>query len=134
MRVDFTIPGKPVAKQRPRKGAQGRFYTPARTMRFEQDVATAYLAAGGPRRAIYCGPVDMHIALTRPRPTSWPKWKSTVSNVTARPDADNLAKSVIDGLNGVAYHDDAQVTYLSVSKEWGTQWSVKVTIETEEAS
>ena len=130
MRVDFTIPGKPVAKERPRKGALGQFYTPARTMRFEQDVATAYLAAGGVKRPDYIGEVSMHITLTRPYPTSWPKWRCA-GGATAKPDVDNLIKGLLAGLNGVAYHDDAQVTYLSVSKEWGTQWSVKVTIQTD---
>ena len=133
MRVEFTIPGKPVAKQRPRKGAQGRFYTPARTMRFEQDVATAYLAAGGVKQPDYIGEVSIHITLTRPYPASWPKWRRNPLAATARPDADNLAKSVADGLNGVAYHDDAQVTYLSVSKEWGNDWSMRVIIETDGA-
>jgi len=131
MRVDFTIPGQPVAKQRPRKGALGQFYTPARTMRFEQDVATAYLDAGGVKRPDYIGPVDVWVTLTRPYPTSWPKWRHTSEAATAKPDVDNLAKSVIDALNGVAYHDDAQVAYLSVSKEWGNDWSLRVIIETD---
>jgi Holliday junction resolvase RusA-like endonuclease len=102
-------------------------------MRFEQDVATAYLAAGGVKQPDYIGEVSMHITLTRPYPTSWPKWRRGPVAATARPDADNLAKGVADGLNGVAYHDDAQVTYLSVSKEWGNDWSMRVIIETDGA-
>ena len=35
---------------------------------------------------------------------------------TRKPDADNVAKSVLDALNGVAWLDDAQVTHLSVRK------------------
>jgi len=131
MRVDFTIPGQPVAKQRPRKGALGQFYTPARTMRYEKDVAAAYLAAGGPKHPDYIGPVEMSITLTRPYPTSWPKWRRNPIAATAKPDVDNLAKSVADALNGIAYHDDAQVAYLSVSKEWGNDWSLRVIIETD---
>lgn len=33
-----------------------------------------------------------------------------------RPDTDNLAKSVMDALSGVAWHDDAQVCQLSIGK------------------
>lgn len=35
---------------------------------------------------------------------------------TTKPDVDNIAKLVMDGLNGVAYHDDKQVIQLHVSK------------------
>ena len=33
-----------------------------------------------------------------------------------RPDIDNLAKFVLDGLNGLAYHDDRQVVKLVIYK------------------
>ena len=35
-----------------------------------------------------------------------------------KPDIDNLAKSTMDAINGVAYTDDAQVTCGSFSKRW----------------
>ena len=35
---------------------------------------------------------------------------------THKPDADNIAKIVLDALNGVAWLDDAQVTSLTVVK------------------
>ena len=35
---------------------------------------------------------------------------------TKKPDGDNIAKAILDSLNGVAYHDDSYVTELSVSK------------------
>ena len=34
-----------------------------------------------------------------------------------KPDADNIAKLVLDALNGVAYHDDSQVSALLVVKD-----------------
>lgn len=36
-----------------------------------------------------------------------------------RPDLDNIIKSVKDGLNGVAYHDDSQVWRVTATKVWG---------------
>lgn len=34
-----------------------------------------------------------------------------------KPDLDNLAKSVLDALNGIVWRDDAQVASLSMSKQ-----------------
>lgn len=38
--------------------------------------------------------------------------------VQKKPDADNIAKTVLDALNGYAYQDDAQVVVLSIVKVW----------------
>lgn len=45
-----------------------------------------------------------------------------------RPDADNIGKIICDGLNGVAYKDDAQVYMLLVEKRWADIPRVEVTI------
>ena len=37
---------------------------------------------------------------------------------TLKPDADNIAKIVCDGLNGIAYTDDKQIVSLTVLKVW----------------
>ena len=37
--------------------------------------------------------------------------------VTKKPDSDNIIKIVLDGLNKVAYHDDAQICKLSFEKK-----------------
>jgi len=46
-----------------------------------------------------------------------------------KPDADNLAKFVMDALNGTYYHDDSQVYSLSVLKQYGIEDSVRVDLE-----
>lgn len=38
--------------------------------------------------------------------------------VQKKPDADNVAKTVMDALNTYAYHDDAQVVHLAIVKTW----------------
>lgn len=38
--------------------------------------------------------------------------------VKKKPDADNIAKTVMDALNTYAYHDDAQVVHLAIVKTW----------------
>ena len=47
-----------------------------------------------------------------------PKSKSVSSEPdTFKPDADNVAKLVLDALNGIAWADDSQVTHLEVRQQ-----------------
>lgn len=36
-----------------------------------------------------------------------------------KPDCDNIAKIILDSLNGIAYEDDKQITSLTVEKYYG---------------
>ena len=45
-----------------------------------------------------------------------------------KPDLDNVIKSVCDGLNGVAYDDDKQITFITAAKYYGDPPRVKVVI------
>lgn len=47
---------------------------------------------------------------------------------TKKVDCDNLAKIVLDSLNGIAYKDDAQVYELSVKKLYAEEPKVVVTL------
>lgn len=44
-------------------------------------------------------------------------------------DSDNLAKSILDALNGVAYDDDSQVCLLIVQKLYAEVARVEVILE-----
>ncbi|RGS43528.1 RusA family crossover junction endodeoxyribonuclease [Coprococcus eutactus] len=46
-------------------------------------------------------------------------------------DADNIAKIICDGLNGIAYPDDKQITSLSVEKWYSDNPKVIVIISNE---
>mgnify|MGYP001222876200 CR=1 FL=1 len=50
------------------------------------------------------------------RPVEGPVSVALSVYVKGRLDADNIAKSILDGLNGVAYEDDDQVVELQVRK------------------
>lgn len=94
--VHFTVPGRPVPKHRHRTtliGGKVISYTPRKVREFEQSVGWAAKAAGVPMLE---GPlaVEIHCYVSPRGPI---------------PDADNLAKSVLDGLTGVAWQDDRQV-------------------------
>ena len=45
-----------------------------------------------------------------------------------KPDADNIAKIVLDGLNGVAYKDDNQITKIEVKKLYNETSYIEVEI------
>ena len=47
---------------------------------------------------------------------------------TIKPDTDNIAKSILDSLNGIAYKDDKQVVKLNVDKRYNEEPSVRVWI------
>ena len=92
----------------------GRTYTPDRTAQAMYDIRAAYLAAGGtlaPKDA----EVAVHITTVRPLPKSRPKRIESEPDIY-KPDVDNIAKLVLDALNGCAWHDDTQVTELVVGK------------------
>ena len=45
------------------------------------------------------------------------------------PDTDNIAKIVLDSLNGIAYKDDSQVTALKVIKQYGEHAKIIVKLK-----
>lgn len=121
MTFTFTIEGRPQAKQRPRV-VRGHTYTPKETLEFERKVRTAYLDQGG----IYFGeqPLEANIRFIFPIAKSWSKKKKQdaiegKTKMVARPDLDNLVKSILDSLNGVSYKDDGQVINIVATKEYG---------------
>jgi Holliday junction resolvase RusA-like endonuclease len=45
---------------------------------------------------------------------------------TKKPDCDNMAKIVLDALNGIAFDDDSQITDLIVHKQYGESPNVEI--------
>jgi Holliday junction resolvase RusA-like endonuclease len=125
----FTIPGKPFAKQRPRSTRQGRVYTPKETVSFERTVGQI---AAQHFQAPLTGPVRVTILATFQPAKSWSKRKvSEHMNRphTQRPDLDNCAKAILDGLNRIAWADDGQVAAMEVRKIWGPAAQTVVFVE-----
>jgi Holliday junction resolvase RusA-like endonuclease len=125
----ITIHGKPFAKQRPRATRTGRMYTPAETVRFETVVRQAGLEQF---TAPLTGPVSVTIFATFEAPESWSK-KKRVEHLhrphTQKPDLDNIEKAILDGLNRVAFVDDAQVAEVTKRKVWGVNAQTIVIIK-----
>lgn len=103
------------AKGRPRFTRGGRAYTPPKTAAAEHKVRAAFEAQGGARWGSFGGPVKVRIEIYKPLAKSNPKQWTGRANLQ-RPDADNVAKLILDALNGVAWRDDSQITDLHVLK------------------
>ena len=95
--------------------ATGRTYTPDKTAEAMELIRMAYVRKADGRMAEKGVPVRVSITTARGMPKSRPK--SLVEEPdTFKPDVDNVAKLVLDALNGVAWVDDTQVTTLTVQK------------------
>ena len=115
MEVKFTVLGVPKGKGRPRFTRTGRTYTPKDTILYENLVATSY--DGGKLE----GDLSAKIVCYFPIPASTTKKKRELMLTEEvyynhKPDLDNLAKIILDSLNGIAFDDDRQVVRLEVSK------------------
>ena len=130
--VTFTIPGDPVGKGRPRfSNRSGHAYTPQRTTEYEDKVRLYY--SRETRCTTLHGEIRADIRAYFRIPKSTPKYKQQIlaeerTGCTKAPDADNIAKVVLDALNGLAYDDDKAVTYLTVGKLYGAEPRVEVTL------
>lgn len=130
MQVEFTVPGPPKGKQRPKFARRGRFtttYTPKQTVEYEKKVEISYNKEN--RGNFLLGPIKVDILGVFPIPKSVSKKKREELNGSPhmkKPDCDNLAKIILDPLNLLAYHDDGQVSRLYVDKIYGEEPRVEV--------
>ena len=124
---EFKIPGKVQAKQRPRFSKSGIVYTPKETRVYEDFVRVCYSDyANQYQWEPYDGQLRAEIEVFIQVPKSDSKLNKQAKIIgeirpTIKPDCDNLAKSILDSLNGWAYRDDKQVIELSV-KKFFTVW------------
>ena len=130
--VEFTVPGTPVAKGRPRF-APGR---PRAHAYAGEDRAVRKPREDGRQRRYaqyrpYAGPIRLVVHIGMPIPTSWSQKRQRAAaageiGATKKPDADNVVKALKDGMNGVVYVDDGQVVDLWVAKRYAVVPGVRV--------
>jgi Holliday junction resolvase RusA-like endonuclease len=121
----FFLEIKPVSKGRPRLGRSGT-YTPKKTAQYEAMVKSL-MAINLRGIQPTDKPIVMELVFNFKSPKSH-KRKGIAPN-TARPDIDNLAKAVLDALNGVVYLDDCQIHKITISKIWNDFDGVQISWE-----
>lgn len=130
-KVEFEILGKPIGKGRPRLGKWGT-YTPKATANYETLVKFNFTNLFSNFEPMQ-GPIKAEIIAIFTIPKSYSKKKAEEIGkkpvYTKKPDCDNVAKIILDSLNGLAYQDDSQVYNLKVIKRYGNQEKVIVKIE-----
>ena len=124
MRIEFSVPGVR-GKARPVVTRHGT-YTPKESREYELLIAKSFCEAMfhayAPGAWLMDGTYTVRIAAHYPVPKSWSKKKKLEAFagalVPGKPDLDNVIKSVLDGLNGVCFRDDKQVSKIEAEKHY----------------
>ena len=111
--------GKIRCKARPRV-CRGHAFTPKDTVEYEKLVRTCYKEQDG---RYLEGSIKALIVAYYKIPKSYSKKRvqairDGLEKPIKKPDADNIAKIILDSLNGIAYKDDSQIIELSVIKRY----------------
>lgn len=124
--IQFTVPGEPRGKGRPRFTRSGHAYTDQKTRDYERHVARCYLEQVG----MYTFPEDSPLRVEVLAVFGMPKNVSKARRAAMlsgelkprkKPDGDNVLKIVLDGLQGVSIPDDKNVTNAQIIKRWGAE-------------
>ena len=137
MTFTFEIVGEPQGKGRPRFSTRGGFvktYTPEKTASYENFVKLCYLNKYKGQKLD--GEIIAEIIAYFSIPKSFSKKKRVEAiegkiKPTKKPDTDNIAKTILDSLNGIAFEDDKQVVALLVKKLYGEEAKVVVALKNE---
>ena len=120
---------EPTPAPRPRVTRKGTTYYPKKYADFKNEFARQI---GEFEIDIIEGPVRMELYFYMPIPKSTPKKQKPNMEETfhiKRPDADNLIKSVLDGLNGILYIDDGQVCRIETFKLYSEEPRIEIKYE-----
>ena len=137
MRIEFTIPGAPRGKGRPRFARTGKYvrtYTPKDTasyenlitLEFERQCPGAFLEKEVPIRMEVLAYYQIPKSASKSKKESMLRGKM---RPTKKPDSSNVVKAIEDALNGIAYHDDAQIVETIIRRWYGEVPRVEVSLE-----
>ena len=136
MTVEFTVPGKPEGKGRPRfVRATGRTYTPKQTASYENLVKMAFSQAKPDGFVPFSKdtPIEITIKAKFAPPESVSKTKRSAMLMgeiypTKIPDLDNAVKIIMDGLHGVCFTNDSCVVRVIAEKRYSIVPETVVTV------
>jgi Holliday junction resolvase RusA-like endonuclease len=123
MQIHFQVEGDPKGKGRPRFTRAGKFtrvYTDKQTLDYEALIKFFAAEAMGSTDPLET-PVSVYLYIRHAVPQSYSKKRteaclSGLEQPCKKPDIDNIAKTYLDGMNGVIFKDDTQVIDLHVKK------------------
>lgn len=135
--IQFTLNLIPKAWGRPRAVAiagHAKIFAPPETEQAVREIVA--LADPHAPPAPFQGPLAVRLTFNLLIPRSKPAWWQAAAEAgavypTSRPDADNLAKLVLDALSrsGRWWRDDAQIVHLESTKAFGAIPGTRVVIE-----
>lgn len=140
----FSLTGAPRGQGRPRAAKRGNFisvYKDPKSRSYEDSIATVAKAAMGGRPPMV-GPLSVSLRFRMPIPSSATKRAKAAMAAgetapTGKPDADNLVKAALDGMNShsrepkvkIVFVDDAQVVRLFATKVYAERPGIDVRVE-----
>ncbi|MHB9950763.1 hypothetical protein CF055_17270 [Clostridium botulinum] len=131
--MKIVIDGKPMGKQRPRFNTKtGNTYTPDKTVNYENWVKLCCKQQCEGEKLTGQIVASINAYYTIPKSTSKKNKKDMLAGIirpTIKPDVDNIAKVILDSLNGLAYKDDKQIVFCTISKWYGEDPRVEVILE-----
>lgn len=135
MRIKFTVPGVVVGKQRPKFSRQGpyvRAFTPQKTVNYETLVKMEYFEQCKGQKLTGAIKAEMRFYFPIPKSESKKRQAAMLSGEirhTKKSDIDNCIKSVLDGLNKMAFDDDGQIAEIHAYKFYSDNPRAEVALE-----
>ena len=134
MVYEFEVIGEIVGKERPRVNTYtNMIYTPPRTKDYE-NLIRQYFMIKYPKHELLTNRISVEIIayMKIPKNTSKKKKQEMLYGLvspTKKPDADNIAKSILDAMNKFVFKDDNLVSKITVEKRYGEEEKVYVKVE-----
>ena len=132
--MKFTIPLEPTGQMRARHGVvngHARTYKHA-NQKLAENRLLAFAVEHRPDEPMD-GPLEVRIDAYMPIPASMTKFKKAQAKMgelrpTKKPDADNIAKHLLDCFNGIFWVDDKNIVGLMVRKFYSDapRWEVEI--------
>lgn len=118
----FTVPGLIRGKQRAgrKRLADGSVlsFNPPETAASEKLVRD-YAVVQMRRQPPFTGPVRLSICIYKTVPKKWSAKRKIADFAVGRPDLDNVAKTIGDALQSIAFSNDLQIADLRVQRRYG---------------
>lgn len=137
--IEFNVDGKVVPMPRPRVvtsevTGKTRAYNSNKSKAYKRIVKMMAISAMNSKRMrLTHKPLEVSIYCYFSPPKSYTKKKLKQIDTgelryIKKPDLDNIAKTILDAMNGVVYHDDSQIGRLFVSKDYSDKDFVVVKV------